>query len=106
MHSQAQWVVFSAPRAEIVRMATRAFKWDVPREWARKMLEKSTAQYGLDFENEDVAPVNSYTFEITDGMVVTAVTMRSGSKVLEDFAFLEQFIPVACKFIVCATMPR
>ena len=91
MHSQAQWVVFSAPRAEIVHMATRAFKWDIPREWARKMLEKSIAQYGL---------------EITDGMVGTAVMMRSESKLLEDFAFLEQFIPVACKFIVCATMPR
>jgi hypothetical protein len=41
-------------------------------------------------------------------MVGIAVTMRSGSKVLEDFAFLEQFIPVAFKFIVCATilMPR
>ena len=97
VQSQAQWVLFSAPRAEVARLSPRVFKWDASREWARRLQEQASATFGLEFDSETYPELNVYDFVIQDGSHSTTAQMRSGTKVLHDFNFLEQFLPVAGK---------
>jgi len=111
VHSQAQWVLFAAKRSEVVSIGMREFKWDQAKEWARKCYEHFNLLLGFGFEDPTVEAVNYATFSITGQKFTLLVQVISGSRILEEFSFLEQFLPsagtvmsAARKFCVLYTM--
>ena len=95
VHSQAQWVLFAAKRSEVVSIGMREFKWDQAKEWARKCYEHFNLLLGFGFEDPTVEAVNYATFSITGQKFTLLVQVMSGSRILEEFSFLEQFLPSA-----------
>ena len=93
MRSQNQWVVMYGLRQQIAVVPTRFFKWDSPREWALKFQTHFSAKLGLGFEDAPAVSYDSFELKYEDKAV--PLHMRSGHTIVEDFEFLEQYVPMA-----------
>ena len=99
MTSQRQWVLMYARRKELVVVPARYFKWDSARDWGLKFGAHFSAKLGMNFEEESAPALNNASFEFEYAGKAVTLHMRAGQSVLDDFGFLERYIPMAGTYV-------